>query len=904
MKRFELNHDVLAEIVAKKAPVNEAEIQNLYEYISSRGKRRLSFANTFHYWFRFRKVINLNKEQQLKVRRSLIFHLTACMILLAILIIAGVITNNYLNKNKDILIKKDIELKEAQVKSFYNLTRMVLNSEQSLAVRGTYDICEILKKNKIKEDTLQNELKNHLWQLYYDSPPLYKSVKPHSGKITHLEFSADGKILLSCDNDGKVFLSDIGEFEITVRDSLEHSESGGTVAGVKFLDKDQLVIIALGNVLHLWKINTPGGNSTRRKSVQLKKCNGIKKFAYSEVADRLLILTDRGIEKMEIDRSDEKPQMKGQEDRPFIEDQKIIDFVYYRDYIITCSTNGIIKLHDFTTGKEVKTIFRSNDSEKNLFDKLIISGNGKYLLAASHESFRSWIWSAEDENYVRLKKRKHTFENEFLNDIKFSPKDDFIITAAQDQLIRVYPFRKVPTVERQEYTKDSAFVFDKKLRKAGHIKPVKLAHPSPDNQIFITSSDDLAIIWDYEGEIYERLTPTGKYITQLAFVPRDAGNNIITAYEDGTIRIWQLRNRNEVRLVPQPIDTLIASHDLKTVLVRYKVEGKKQNLLWYPAKPQDNKLMKEDIDVINYADWFNLSEDENTLLVRDGRGARPHKNKLYAIDLAEGSYKTLENKNNTEVMYIGRTRIKEKYLTFAVFKNNFIQLYDEQFKPIIGKKAPDDVEGITDINDVVHFYKDYLLHIYTSRKDGSIQEWQVKFNENGDPLLTEPSLLLELNSDDNILQISENGEYLISVANEKHEVSLIQLEGCQNIQLPITINNVQSVQFFHNDEYLVLASTADKSAQILKIDKNKNGELEPVHITDIKDIASPVNAAFFASPAGKEYIYTLNKKNEIVQWYFQPDDVYQAIAKLDLDSLTDKERERLGIKSLEEILKE
>jgi WD40 repeat protein len=219
-----------------------------------------------------------------------------------------------------------------------------------------------------------------------------------------------------------------------------------------------------------------------------------------------------------------------------------VDFSPDGKYIVSSSSDNIIKLWIVESGRELRTfIGHSQDVQCVRF-----SSDGKYIISGSKDRTAK-LWDVLTGNEIRTFE-KHSDE---INAVAFSNDDRFIVTSSNDKTAILW----------ETDTGRIIHFFE------GHTRPVTSVVFSPDSQFVLTGSfDHTAKLWNLKNGKYVRtykgtfssfagslfkgifkgmLDGHSDYITSVDFSPN--GEFIVTGSHDQTVRLWRTNTGEEIR---------------------------------------------------------------------------------------------------------------------------------------------------------------------------------------------------------------------------------------------------------------------------------------------------------------------------------------------------------------------
>jgi WD40 repeat protein len=239
----------------------------------------------------------------------------------------------------------------------------------------------------------------------------------HSGKVTSVSVSLDGKYLVSGSDDNTLKLWDINAGK-EIRSFLGHRYSVNTVS---FSPDGKYVLSgSSGGALKLWDVKS--GEELKTFIVgNFKEINSVSfspdgKYAISGASDSTLRLWDIST---------------GKEIRTFRGHNGYVSSVAYSPdgkYALSGSGDSTLRLWDISTGKEIK-VFAGHRSKVT---SVSFSPNGKYVLSGSYDNTLK-LWDIGSGKEIRVFMSRGII----VNSICFSPDGKYVLSAISDS-VRIY----------------------------------------------------------------------------------------------------------------------------------------------------------------------------------------------------------------------------------------------------------------------------------------------------------------------------------------------------------------------------------------------------------------------------------------------------------------------------------
>lgn len=186
--------------------------------------------------------------------------------------------------------------------------------------------------------------------------------------------------------------------------------------------------------------------------------------------------------------------------------------------IATGGADGVVRIWDANTGNLIQSL---KPKSNNWISSVSYSNNGKYIVAADYSGIvRVWNTNTYKTVFEIEEKPKRFYA-------AFSPDDNRIITAGEDNAVNIWSFSETTGIN-----------FMLSLRVNGGT--VRSAAFSKDGKRVVTATyDGIVRVWDsISGELVGQINVNGGKLYRADF-NRD-GSQIVTASQDGYIRIWSI----------------------------------------------------------------------------------------------------------------------------------------------------------------------------------------------------------------------------------------------------------------------------------------------------------------------------------------------------------------------------
>ena len=339
----------------------------------------------------------------------------------------------------------------------------------------------------------------HLWDA---SGVLLVTLQGHRRVVTDAAFSPLGRILYTGSMDGSVRRWDLTENQIPF---LRGHTKG--VYALSFSSDGEFVVTSSGDgTVRLW--DKEGNFRVKVKEYEKGKVSNFNTF--SPDGQYLLISANHGIEIFSGDIL--------KMDHPIAQIESDWDLYHSPEF----SPDSEHLIVPYSTPNDSKGL------------AVVWSPTGEKVLELLHESLVTvarfspdgkFIITAANDNIIRLFDRKgqllKTFRGHDLNirNIRFSSDNRFFLSASSDGTARLWDFE------------NEVAVF------GGHTAGCSNALFTPDNQFILTISGDNRLqYWDLQGQLIRELEPHGSPVTAISFSPD--GKFMLTASQDKTCRLW------------------------------------------------------------------------------------------------------------------------------------------------------------------------------------------------------------------------------------------------------------------------------------------------------------------------------------------------------------------------------
>ena len=393
-----------------------------------------------------------------------------------------------------------------------------------------------------------------------------KRFQGHHRKVNELSYSADSKTLLSASNDRTAKLWDL---EGTLL--ANYNGHQGKVKHAHISPDGQFVLTASGdNTAKLWPIR-----STTSPTVLTHKA-GVAAVKFLPNSQQLI--TAANDSDLSVQRWDRDKKTMLQRYEGYDKDKHGNKRIYSLDIspdgkqFLTTGTDYFIRVHNVEDGKIIHKWDGGHRSNCSVYGRCgasyaSYSKDGKYIITGDYVGDIA-IWTHTGESVNRFTAHKDAV----IQGITVSPDNRYIVTASDDNMVRVWDFlgdlKNPPflyrtltqhddTVWAVEFSADGKYLASasedrtaniwqleddtkKPIRLSEHSEAVLSVHFGPySKQLITTSKDKTSKVWSlktgHKGELIRTLEGHSGAVTNAAFA---ADGSIATTSEDKTVRIW------------------------------------------------------------------------------------------------------------------------------------------------------------------------------------------------------------------------------------------------------------------------------------------------------------------------------------------------------------------------------
>ena len=392
----------------------------------------------------------------------------------------------------------------------------------------------------------------------------------HSGWITSVAYSPDGKTLVSGSADKTIKLWDLTNGK-ELRTLAGHS---GTVDSVAF-SPDGKTLVSGDKTINLWdtasgkKLGTLAGHS-----------DSITSVAFSPNGNALVSGSwDKTIKLWDMASGKELHTLTGH-----TEPIRSVAFSPDGKTLVSGSWDKTIRLWDMTTGGNLLTLRGHSDR----VNSVAFSPDGKALVSASDDQTIK-LWNVASGKELRTV----SGQSNWIRSLYISPDGKTLVSGSYDKTIKIWDMNRGNAL-RTLY---------------GHLGPVVLVTLSPDGKTLVSASDDKTIkLWDMASgkELHTLTGHTAEPIRSVAFA--SDSKTLVSWSWDWTLIVWDLDSGNALRTLKpvSPLDSVEFSSDGKTLAGAWN----KSRMRWERLAGKELRTFAED----PFLSLPDVSPDGNTMV--------------------------------------------------------------------------------------------------------------------------------------------------------------------------------------------------------------------------------------------------------------------------------------------------
>ncbi|NEP27000.1 TIR domain-containing protein, partial [Moorena sp. SIO3I6] len=398
--------------------------------------------------------------------------------------------------------------------------------------------------------------KDNTAKLWKQNGELIKILKGHTGWVNSALFSKNGDKIITASEDSTAKLWD--QDGNLIKTLAGHSEA---VKKALFSpDGKKIITVSDDDTAKIWDLD--GNVIANLIGHQLS----VTTAAFSPDGEKLITASDDWTVKL-WDITQQPVNSSLIRNSSFQHSAPVNSAVFYRNgnkiLIATTDKKPYSSESDLSV-KLLKQLPYDCDIEKNCAVKTAaFSPNGNDIITTSDDG-QTRLWNGKGDRLIMAINLHDNYNNLRIfgssgaKFASFSQHDQQIFTTSDDHTAKLWDFSGSELIEISEYK--------------GHKGEVNSAVLSPNRQQILTASKDgLAKLWNLNGEIITKFEGHTDAVNSAVFSPD--GKTIITASADDTIKLWDL-NGNEIRTFPEDpsqghmfdVNSAVFSPDGKTIL--------------------------------------------------------------------------------------------------------------------------------------------------------------------------------------------------------------------------------------------------------------------------------------------------------------------------------------------------
>ncbi len=400
---------------------------------------------------------------------------------------------------------------------------------------------------------------------YRESGSILRVMQGHDGQINSIEFSHDGKFLLSAGDDHSIKIWDVSS-GLLVRTFRGHS---GEVLSCAFsLDGSRILSTSKDKTMKVWE--TASGKVLDTFEDDASDCS------FSPDGKYFLSIG-----------KDNKGRLReghnGQNTREFDSPQKTIrKCVFSPDGRFIITVNDLICLWDYATGQFLRSLGKSNIWQEDC----AVSPDGRLIAVACTSGLDIWNVDTGKNAYLFY---CHGYEI-IVSACAFTPDGLYIISGGYDKTLRIWETASgqeigvleghTNCVESCSISQDGRYLasgdwngtiilWDLKAgfslpTKKGQVNAITDCAYSPDGKLLASASSDRTIIIrdSSSDEVLTLLDKHAERVTACSFSPD--GQYLASSSDDRSLRVWDLASGEQINVqgtYDEPVSSCAFSPD-------------------------------------------------------------------------------------------------------------------------------------------------------------------------------------------------------------------------------------------------------------------------------------------------------------------------------------------------------
>jgi WD40 repeat protein/formylglycine-generating enzyme required for sulfatase activity/serine/threonine protein kinase len=367
-----------------------------------------------------------------------------------------------------------------------------------------------------------------------------QTFKGHTSWVTSVSFSPDGKKIASGSYDGpiKIWEAETGK---EVQTFKGHTDS---VTNISFSHNGKTITSGGHDGIKIWDLET-GNNLQTFKG----HTSWVTSVSFSPDGKKIASASGDSIKIWDLETGNNLQTLKGDTSVSFSPDGK---------KVASGSDDKSIKIWDAETGKELQTLTGHTRKIKSVS----FSPDGRKIASASGDSIK--IWNTETGNELQTFKERYTGE---ITSVSFSPDGRKIASGSSDS-IKIW---EAETVKELQTFK-------------GHTDAITSISFSPDGKRLLSSSggyfsDDKnkdanhLKMWDLNTgkELVGLFNKQKGFVTAATFSAD--GKKIVSAVEDGEIKIWTTAEKMDRALLQGEMSDIVGMDIKNNEIIAQNSEG-------------------------------------------------------------------------------------------------------------------------------------------------------------------------------------------------------------------------------------------------------------------------------------------------------------------------------------------